>query len=130
MRLICAFVTVVGTYYTNTPTAGVLFGVSAGVLIGLIHALTTVSFKVDQIITGTALNLLALGITKFCCQLIFHSSSNSSRIIGIEAWQSSDIQQQPLVALVTNPFIIVALCLSLVSHLILFKPDTVYDYVL
>ncbi len=36
-----------------------------GGLIGLLHALLSVSFRVDQIISGVVINLLALGVTGF-----------------------------------------------------------------
>ncbi|MFL6205877.1 MAG: ABC transporter permease [Acidimicrobiales bacterium] len=44
---------------------GVVVAVATGGLIGLLHALLTVSFRVDQIISGVVINLLALGITGF-----------------------------------------------------------------
>ncbi len=39
--------------------------VLAGGLIGALHALVSVSFRVDQIISGVVINLLALGLTSF-----------------------------------------------------------------
>ena len=36
-----------------------------GGLVGALHALVTVSFRVDQIISGVVINLLALGVTSF-----------------------------------------------------------------
>jgi ABC-type uncharacterized transport system permease subunit len=43
----------------------ILGGVVVGGLMGLLHALLSVRFKVDQIISGTVINTLALGLTGF-----------------------------------------------------------------
>ncbi|MEI6404244.1 MAG: ABC transporter permease [Actinomycetes bacterium] len=51
--------------------AGLLAGVVFGGLGGLLLAVATVSFGVDQIIAGTAINLLATGLTKFLAILLF-----------------------------------------------------------
>lgn len=44
---------------------GLLSALVAGALMGLILAVMAVRFKVDQIIAGTAINILAVGITSF-----------------------------------------------------------------
>lgn len=47
------------------PWAGVALGVLGGAVGGLLHAIATVSFGVDHIISGVAINLLAVGFTNF-----------------------------------------------------------------
>ena len=47
------------------PWQGVAFGIVGGALGGLLHAISTVTFGVDHIISGVAINLLGLGITGF-----------------------------------------------------------------
>ncbi|HEX2575887.1 MAG TPA: ABC transporter permease, partial [Aquihabitans sp.] len=47
------------------PWTGVLFGVVGGAVGGLLHAIATVSFGVDHIISGVAINLLGVGLTNF-----------------------------------------------------------------
>ncbi len=52
----------------NTVSAlwlGIFVAIATGGLIGLLHALLSVSFRVDQIISGVVINLLALGLTGF-----------------------------------------------------------------
>ena len=51
--------------------AGVLGGVIFGLLGGLLHALMTVIFGVDHIISGVAINILALGITGYLAEIWF-----------------------------------------------------------
>ncbi len=51
--------------------AGVLGGVIFGVLGGLLHAIMTVIVGVDHIISGVAINILALGITGYLAEIWF-----------------------------------------------------------
>src|SRR6266404_9481941 len=67
--LVSAFATTVGTYYTNDPLIGVFCGIAAGVMVALLHSIVSVTFKADQIVSGIAINLLAIGVTKFCSQI-------------------------------------------------------------
>jgi simple sugar transport system permease protein len=113
--IISAFATTVGTFYSNDPLFGILCGVIAGILVSLIHGIVTITFKADQIVSGIAINLLAVGITKFSCQLIFGSSSNSSRIVGLEQWSAF-----PGAGMI-NPFVVATIVLLAVSHFVMFK---------
>lgn len=51
--------------------AGLAFGIVGGVLGGLLHALATVKFNVDHIISGVAINILALGAMRYMSDLAF-----------------------------------------------------------
>jgi general nucleoside transport system permease protein len=53
------------------PWAGVLGGVALGALGGLLHAFTTVTFGVDHIVSGVAINILALGATQYLAAVAF-----------------------------------------------------------
>ena len=48
------------------PWWGMLIGAAGGALGGLLHAIATVSFGVDHIISGAAILVMAPGITRFC----------------------------------------------------------------
>lgn len=50
---------------THGPWAGVLAGILGGVIAGLVHAVATVTFGVDQVISGVAINLLAPGLARY-----------------------------------------------------------------
>ncbi|GLY13065.1 ABC transporter permease [Kineosporia rhizophila] len=45
--------------------AGVLMAIAFGVLGGLVHALATVTFGVDHVVSGVAINILGLGATQY-----------------------------------------------------------------
>jgi simple sugar transport system permease protein len=84
----------------------------------LFHAIASVTFKANQIVSGIALNLFAIGITKFFCKIIFNSSSNSERIIGLEAINIPILSSIPIL---NNSFITLCLTLLLISYLVINK---------
>ncbi|MFI5906584.1 ABC transporter permease [Dactylosporangium sp. NPDC051541] len=47
------------------PWLGLLIGIAGGAIGGLLHALATVTFGVDHIISGVAITLLAPGVTRY-----------------------------------------------------------------
>ena len=65
LMLISAFAGVVGASLSGNAFVGLGFALAAGLAFALIHALMCVTFEADQIISGTAINLLALGGTGF-----------------------------------------------------------------
>lgn len=44
---------------------GLLGGILAGGLLGLVHAILSIKYRTDQIISGTVINIFAVGITSF-----------------------------------------------------------------
>lgn len=84
LMLIAAFAGVVGAEVTGSAVAGLAVAVAAGLLFALVHALMTVTFEADQIISGTAINLLALGGTGFLMVVVFGSGGTSPRIGGFD----------------------------------------------
>jgi ABC-type uncharacterized transport system permease subunit len=65
MMLMGAFFGAWGADVTGTWVGGILIGLAAGAVTGLLHAVFAVSLRADQIVSGTAINFLALGITGF-----------------------------------------------------------------
>jgi ABC-type uncharacterized transport system permease subunit len=57
--------------YQWGPWAGVVAGVLLGAFGGLVHAVATVTFGVDHIISGVAITLVAPGLTLFLAKLYF-----------------------------------------------------------
>ncbi|MDL2212189.1 ABC transporter permease [Erysipelotrichaceae bacterium OttesenSCG-928-M19] len=55
------------------PWISALAGGIAGLIFSILHAIASIKYKADQIISGTALNMLALGLTVFVSQVMFQS---------------------------------------------------------
>jgi len=65
MMLMGAFFGVWGADRTNSWVLGVVVGVLSGALLALVHAYFSIHLRSDQIVSGTAINFLALGITGY-----------------------------------------------------------------
>jgi ABC-type uncharacterized transport system permease subunit len=71
MMLVGAFAAFATAVATGSPMAGVGAGAAAAMLLGALFALFSVGRKADQIVVGTALNLLALGGTGLAMRALF-----------------------------------------------------------
>jgi ABC-type uncharacterized transport system permease subunit len=117
-----AFATAVGTYFSHNPWLGVLCGVAAGVLTALVHAVACITFRADQIVSGIAINLLSVGLTKFLLKVIFDSSSNSPRIEGLPEWSLPWLSGvAPLQTLLGTPLILLAAVCVAAGAWVLFR---------
>jgi ABC-type uncharacterized transport system permease subunit len=80
-----AFCATIGSYYSGSPWVGILAGLAGGLVAALLHAVATIRYRADQVVVGIAMNLLAVGVTRFFLRLAFDSSSNSPRVPGFGA---------------------------------------------
>lgn len=80
-----AFTAALGSYYGASPWVGVVCGIAGGLALGLVHGVASIRYRADQVVSGIAINLLAIGLTRFFLHLAFDSSSNSPRIPGFAA---------------------------------------------
>lgn len=65
MMLTGAFFGAWGADITGTWLGGILIGLVAGGVLGLLHAVFAVTLRADQIVSGFGINILAVGITGF-----------------------------------------------------------------
>jgi simple sugar transport system permease protein len=65
MMLFGAFFGVYGADVTGSWLAGLLVAMASGALLALLHAVWSVTLRADQIVSGVAVNLLAVGITGY-----------------------------------------------------------------
>ena len=54
------------------PWLAILCGAIVGMLYSTLHAFISIDLAGDQTISGTALNMLSVGLTVYLCQIIFH----------------------------------------------------------
>jgi ABC-type uncharacterized transport system permease subunit len=65
--------------YQWGPWAALVGGIVFGALGGLLHAVATVTFSVNHIVSGVAITLLGLGVTKYLASLVFVPISQNPR---------------------------------------------------
>jgi ABC-type uncharacterized transport system permease subunit len=138
MMLTAAFFGWLASIYMNTifhaaPLVSLLSGVFVAILSGglmaLLHAVLSVTFKVDQIIGGTVINILAIGITGFLNRQMFFGSG--SVFGGSVPHSPGTLPNLPIPLLADIPVIgrifdqkpvtILAILLVFVTHFILFR---------
>ena len=88
MMLIGAFFGIFGSDLLGSWVLGVVVGVAAGALIGLVHAFVSIQLRADQVVSGTGINFLAIGITGYI--FIYHYGDQGT---------PSDISRAPNVTL-------------------------------
>jgi simple sugar transport system permease protein len=67
---------------TGSAVMGLCAGVAAGAALSLAHALVTEKARVDAVVSGIAVNLLAMAGTRLLLRGLYDSSSNSPSIDG------------------------------------------------
>ena len=60
--------------WQHGPWAGVLAAIAFGAIGGLVHAIATISFGVDHIVSGVAINILGLGVTQFLASVLLEGT--------------------------------------------------------
>src|SRR5260370_1816267 len=71
MMLTGAFFGVVADLAWQNPWLATLVAITAGGLMALIHAVVSIRFRADQIVTGIAINIFAAGLTVFLVTRIY-----------------------------------------------------------
>ena len=88
MMLVGAFAGVVGSYFSGSQWIGVLVAMLSGLLIALLFSFITVTIKINQIVSGVAINLLAIGVTSFLYRALFGITTTP---ITVKAFESLNI---------------------------------------
>ncbi|NPV81151.1 MAG: ABC transporter permease [Firmicutes bacterium] len=103
MMLCGAFAGSVITYLTQNVSLGILAAIVAGGLMAGVHALFSVRYKADQIVTGIAINIFASGITQYLLALVFGSVGNSKAVsVRISAVNVPLLSKIPVIGPVLN----------------------------
>ena len=80
LMLAGAFTSAVVTYYAGNPWIGLLAGIGAGIFISVIHAVACIQFHSDQVVTGTAINILMFGIPTLLSGALFGTTGSTPQI--------------------------------------------------
>ena len=83
MMLTGAFFSVLVADKADSWPLGLLAGMLAGGVMALVHAFFSIHLRADQIVTGTAINFLALGLTGYLYVDIYGDEGTPSDIPGI-----------------------------------------------
>ena len=122
IMLNAALAYVLGAHATGDPWIGLAAAVAAGLATAALHALVTVGLKADQITSGLGINLLAAGLTRFVLRQVFHSASNSPRVVGLPDLDLSGLRALPgLGPVLGTPLVWIGLAAVLAGQWLMFR---------
>ena len=91
MMLMGAWGAAVGTLASHSPWLGLACGLGAGVLTAALYAVCVIQLRSDQIVAGTAINMLALGLTPVLCKALYDVTGSTPAIPLGERFQSEPL---------------------------------------
>ncbi|MEP6920949.1 MAG: ABC transporter permease [bacterium] len=80
MMLAGAFTAAAVTWAVGYSLIGLMAGMAAGLLIATIHAIACIRYRADQVVTGTAINILMIGVPPLLSGALFLSSGSTPQI--------------------------------------------------
>ena len=80
LMLAGAFTAAAVTHYAGSPWIGLIAGMGAGVAVAAIHAVACIRFNADQVVSGTAINILMTGVPAMLSGALFLSSGSTPQI--------------------------------------------------
>jgi simple sugar transport system permease protein len=124
MMLASAFTGVTVSYYTRNPWLGVLAAVLVGGLLAFFHAVLTVKFAGDQIVSGTGINIFATGFTAYMSQVIWGSRGASDSVPGLKDISIPLLKDVPILGQILgthSPLVYVMMIVTVLSYVVLFR---------
>lgn len=111
------------------PMAGwlsLIAGLVAGALYSILLGVSTITFRADHTIAGTAINMLSVGLTIYLCQIIFSQQRSEAFKVGISKTKDVPILSQiPILGDMffkdTYATIYVAVALVFLTYFMVFK---------
>ena len=124
IMLIAAQTAVISASMTRSLWIGLVVALLSGALVAAAHAILVIRFKVDQIVSGVAINIFGVGLTSFVAQrylerdVDFLNNSGTFKIISIPV-----LSKIPILGPIffeNSPVVYGMLLLVLVLHVLLF----------
>jgi simple sugar transport system permease protein len=112
----------VGVYARNVALA-LAAAVLSGALMALLHAVLSITLKVDQIISGTVINILAVGLTGYLNRQLFATGAPPGQAV-IPPLQVPVFSNLPILGPILfqqKPLVLAAIVLVFVAHFALFR---------
>ena len=124
IMLLGAFTSIVFTYYTGSAWFGVLMAVLVGIGFSWLHAWASIKWLGNQIVVGTALILIAQGITGFLMKPIFGRPGQTDFVGRINDISIPGLKDVPFLGKAIgeiNPLVIIAFASVFIAWFIIYK---------
>jgi simple sugar transport system permease protein len=80
LMLAGAFTAAAVTHYAGSPWIGLLAGIAAGMAVAWLHAVACIRYRADQVVSGTAINILLVGVPALLCGAFFQSTGATPQV--------------------------------------------------
>jgi ABC-type uncharacterized transport system permease subunit len=80
LMLAGAFTAAAVTYFVGSPWLGLLAAVAAGATVAAVHAVATIRYGADQVVSGIAVNIAFLGLPALLCGALFDSTGATPQL--------------------------------------------------
>lgn len=114
-----AFSSVAVAYMTGSAALGLGAAILSGITVSLGHGLLTERARVHAVISGIAINLLALAATRMGLRALYDSSSNSSAIDGFRLGPAGATGFSMLLRVLVDPVFLMAIVAVVATPFIL-----------
>jgi general nucleoside transport system permease protein len=126
MMLAGAFTAAAVTFFTGNPWIGMISAMAAGIMVAAIHALATINFRADQVVSGTAINILFLGVPALLSGALFQSTGATPQLPREQVLPDVaifDPERFPAIASIFNqkPLVYLALVLVPISFYLIYR---------
>lgn len=112
------------SFYTQSAWIGVMVGAIAGGALSLVHAFACIFLFVDQIVSGLAINIFALGLTSYIFKFFAGKGTLPPRIAGLEVIEIPLLSKLPMLGEIVfshNALVYMAFALVPISWWIIFR---------
>lgn len=113
------------TFGKSTPWLGLLVGGVVGLIFSIIHAMATVNFRADHIISGTVLNLMAPSLAVFLTKVLYNKGQTDNITESFGKFDFPVLADIPVIGPIffkgTSLVGYIAILLAFIAWFILFK---------
>ncbi|MCA9972768.1 MAG: ABC transporter permease [Anaerolineales bacterium] len=102
---------------------GVLAAVATGALLALVHAIFSIKYRIDQIISGTVINIFATGITSYISAKFLQEYQELNNPGTFKAWAVPGLSEIPFIGPIlfdNNMFVYAMFAFLIILHVALF----------
>ncbi len=124
MMLMSAMVGALAGSLTHNAWLGLLFGVLSAVLLAALHAVLSIKYRINQIISGTVINMFSTGMTSFLSQKFLQTRqelNNPAMFTRVEIPGLANIPLLGPIFFNTNFFVYLMFILLIVLQVALFS---------
>ncbi len=126
MMLAGSFGAVAGAHFSGNPWIGMLTGIAAGGLFGLLHATLCIKFRTNQSVSGVGINMFASGLTVVLCRAIWNSDGSSGSVEQIPTITIPGLSEIPLIGAFfekQSPYLYITVVIVLAAWYVMYKTN-------